>query len=130
MEQQFIDIKKLSSAQFEVIRDLLEEKDELNARLKQVDHDLDIVTKGGTIARRRRGGAPTEKGKGGRSPRIRESVLNLLKEAGDAGLTVKAISEKLGKKTTHLHSWFHSTGSKIEGIKKVGTAHYAYTPKH
>jgi hypothetical protein len=130
MDQQFIDvIKNLSSVQLGQLRDLLTEKDELKARLEQVDHDLQIVAKGGALARRRRGPSAAGTKSGGRSPRIRESVLNLLKEAGAAGLTVKAISDKIGKKTTHLHSWFHSTGTKIEGLKKIGTAHYVYSPK-
>ncbi len=132
MDQHFIDaIKNLSRSQFKQLDELLAEKDELKTRLEQVEHDIQIVAKGGSLPRRRRSSsavaAPVSSGKPGRSPKIKESVISLLKEAGEKGLGVKEISEKLNKKSTHLHSWFHSTGSKIPEIKKVDKARYTYT---
>ena len=61
-----------------------------------------------------------------RAATIRGIIYRLLKEAGESGLTVKDLAEKMGKKLTHLHSWFHSTGSQLNWIRKVGVGHYAY----
>ena len=63
------------------------------------------------------------KASGGRG-QLKSQILEELKKAGDAGITIKDLSEKLGAKYKNLYIWFVTTGKRIAGIKKVGPAHY------
>lgn len=51
-------------------------------------------------------------------------VLSALEAAGDAGVNIADLAEKLRVKGTNLHVWFGTTGKKNKAIKKVGKGHY------
>lgn len=53
-----------------------------------------------------------------------DQVLSALDAAGDAGVKVADLAEKLRVKGTNLHVWFGTTGKKNKAIKKVGKGHY------
>lgn len=61
-----------------------------------------------------------------RRTEIKTRVFDLLKEAGETGCTVDEVAEVLGKKNTHMHAWFHSTGAKLNWIKKIAVRRYAF----
>jgi DNA invertase Pin-like site-specific DNA recombinase len=56
----------------------------------------------------------------------KDAVIELVKGAGKAGITVKEIAAKLGVKTQGVYVWFGSTGKKVKEIKKVKPATYAW----
>jgi hypothetical protein len=41
---------------------------------------------------------------------------------------VKELASALKAKPASVSIWFYTTGKKVKGIKKVGTAKYAYSP--
>jgi transposase-like protein len=56
----------------------------------------------------------------------KEGVVGLIKSSGKAGITVKAIAGKLGVDPQAIFRWFNATGKKVEEIKKVAPATYAW----
>ena len=56
---------------------------------------------------------------------LKSQILDALKGAGEQGMTVKDLSEKLGAKYKNLYIWFVTTGKRTPGIKKVGPAKYS-----
>ncbi len=56
----------------------------------------------------------------------KDAIIELVKGAGKAGITVKEIAAKLGVKPQRIHVWFGSTGKKVKEIKKVKPATYAW----
>ena len=57
---------------------------------------------------------------------LKESVIQLLKAAGQKGITLKEICGKLGLSQGHLNNWLYATGKKIKEIKKIGRGVYAW----
>ena len=57
---------------------------------------------------------------------IKETIIDLIKGAGESGITVKEVAGKLNTKPQRIHVWFGSTGKKINEIKKLGPAKYAW----
>jgi len=68
-------------------------------------------------------GATPKRGKRGA---VKEAVIDLVKAAGPAGITVKEIAAALGKSYGSISVWFNSTGKKVKAINKVGRAKYAW----
>jgi hypothetical protein len=56
----------------------------------------------------------------------KDAIIELVKGAGKAGITVKEIAAKLGVKRHGVDVWFGSTGKKVKEIKKVKPATYAW----
>lgn len=69
----------------------------------------------------------TRKTKAGKPVGLKDRILALLGEAGDQGLHVKEIAEKLGSKATNISVWFSTTGKKL--AKKVEPGRYAVKGK-
>jgi hypothetical protein len=55
----------------------------------------------------------TRKAKAAKPGGLKERILALLQDAGDQGLRVKEIAEKLGAKTANISVWFSTTGKKL-----------------
>ena len=51
-------------------------------------------------------------------------ILQLLEAAGNSGLRVQDIAEKLGTKAVNIHAWFQNAAKRIPQLKKVGRAQY------
>jgi hypothetical protein len=56
---------------------------------------------------------------------LKARILELLQAAGKAGTKVTDIAATLGTKPVNIHAWFHSTGRKVKGLRKVGRGRYA-----
>ncbi|MEI6350452.1 MAG: hypothetical protein WCP06_05030 [Verrucomicrobiota bacterium] len=84
--------------------------------------------KAGRPAIKAKAGRPAAKAKSGKAStgrgELKNQILDELKKAGDAGITIKDLSEKLGAKYKNLYIWFVTTGKRIAEIKKVGPARY------
>ena len=128
-------LSNLSSAQLARLVELIKEKESLQAKLSDLDGQLEALDSGAPVSKRgRKPGRPPgsktivakarRKRRGGR---IKEKLLEALQAAGKSGITVKELAAKLGVKPGNVFSWFYTTGKKVSGIKKVGEAKYAYT---
>ena len=56
----------------------------------------------------------------------KDAIIELVKGAGKAGITVKEVAGKLGVKPQGVYVWFGSTGKKVKEIEKVKPATYAW----
>ena len=73
--------------------------------------------------------APSRKlGKAGKAKRgaMKEAIIEMLKGAGKAGITVNGVAEALGVKYGNASVWFGSTGKKVKGIKRIARGTYAW----
>lgn len=57
---------------------------------------------------------------------FKDSVLATVKAAGKAGISVKDIARQLGLNAQRIYVWFNATGKKVNAIKKVAPATYAW----
>ena len=136
----YMNISHLTASQFKQAVSLLEKKEALQ---KQID-DIDVRVAGlfgggaasGVGVSKRRGGRPrgsankkptatrAKREPGAKRGDLKIKVLAALKDAGDAGLSIKEMSDKLKTKGSNLYAWFGSTGKKVSEIQKVGPAKY------
>jgi transposase-like protein len=70
--------------------------------------------------------APAQEPKARKAAATKEAIIELVKGAGKAGITVKEIAAKLGVKPQGVYVWFGNTGKKVKEIKKVKPATYAW----
>lgn len=68
---------------------------------------------------RRKGG-----GKGVKRGALSDSIVQALEAAGDKGLKIKDLSDKIGANYRNVSVWFVTTGKNYPKIKKVAPAHY------
>jgi hypothetical protein len=126
-----------STADFKAIIALSEKKDYYLAEAEKIQAQINSILSGNSAAPAKRGrkpkattaegqSAPAKKAKVGRTRRggIKEAIVALLHEAGEAGIAVKDIAEKVGKKAQNIHVWFATTGKAV-GAKKVAPGVYA-----
>ena len=121
-------LSSLTSAQLHRLIELVKEKEALQNKLAQVERSLaDLesgeVTKDDAPAKRR---GPR---RGRRRAALKDGLLNALQAAGKDGLSVKELAASLKAKPASVSVWFYTTGKKIQGIKKVGKARFAYIAK-
>jgi hypothetical protein len=126
----------LSSAQLAQLIGLVKEKEVLQGKLDHVNAALNSLETGKPVPKKRgrKPGRPAgikikalKVGKTKRGKRLKQPLLKALAAAGSSGITVKELAAKLKVKPGNIFSWFYTTGKKINGIKKVGEAKYAYT---
>ena len=130
-----MNLSALSLKQLEHIVGLLKEKEALQAKLDDVNRDLQRLENGEASApsaseslydsprsnrikkrSRRRGG-------------LQKAALKALKSAGAKGLTVKQLAVQAKVKKSSLAVWLYTSGKKISDFKKVSPGVFAYTPK-
>ncbi len=118
----------LSSSQLHRLIQLVKEKESLEIQLVKINHSLNDL-ESGKIAGEKSPSSP------GRPPvrrrrraKLKDGLLKKLQAAGKQGLTIKELAASLKAKPASVSVWFYTTGKKIRGIKKVGTARFAYNP--
>jgi hypothetical protein len=115
----------LSSAQLHRLIQLVKEKEEIQAKLAQVNRSLDALQEG-KEAKESASKKPSPR-RGRRRATLKDGILKKLQAAGKEGLTVKELAASLKAKPASVSVWFYTTGKKIKGIEKVGKARFAYT---
>jgi hypothetical protein len=60
---------------------------------------------------------------------LKTQILDALRDAGEAGVTIKDLAEKLDARYKNIYIWFVTTGKRIGGISKVGPARYRLDTK-
>ena len=145
-----MDITLLTSTDVQHIVRLVERKEQLLAQVAEIDTTLTSLGLGNQRAvtpvekpaparrkRQRRATAPaitnpkpmvevTTPGK--RTPRgaLKAAIVDLLKEAGGAGLSTAEIAGKLGANPKGTYVWFYKTGKTVPEIKQIGPGRYMW----
>jgi len=128
----------LTSADLKRIAVHLEQREELQARLAQLNSQLAAIEGGAatpaTVPDRPRpvvapAKAQVRPSAGRRAKRgaLKAAVLDQVKNAGRAGITVKDIAARIGAKYNRIFTWFYTTGRNVSEIKKVGPGKYGWT---
>jgi hypothetical protein len=129
-----MNLSALSLKQLEHIVGLLKEKEALQAKLDEINRDLQGMENGkvsAPSASESLNHSPRSKRIKKRSRRrggLQEAVLKVLKSAGAKGLTVKQLAAQAKVKKSSLAVWLYTSGKKISGFKKVASGVFAYTP--
>jgi hypothetical protein len=63
-------------------------------------------------------------GKGAKRGELSENIIRALGAAGDKGLKIKDLADKVGANYRNVSVWFVTTGKKYPKVKKVAPAHY------
>ena len=120
-------LSALTSSALNQLSTLVDRKEELVKEIERLESQMASIISG-------KPGRPATKGSKGKTVRkttkrgsrgnLGTKVLSALEAAGDAGVKVADLAEKLRVKGTNLHVWFGTTGKKNKAIKKVGKGHY------
>jgi hypothetical protein len=130
-----MNLSALSLKQLEHIVGLLKEKEVLQAKLDDVNRDLQRMENGKDSAPsaserlNRSYRSKREKGRSRRRGGLQKAVLKALKAAGADGLSVKQLAVQAKVKKSSLAVWLYTSGKKIAGIKKVARGVFAYLPQ-
>jgi hypothetical protein len=124
-------LSSLTSHALNQLSTLVDKKEELVKEIERLESQMASIISGKPVrAPKGKPGRPAKKGpkakttKRGSRGNLGSKVLSALEAAGDAGLKVADLAEKLRVKGTNLHVWFGTTGKKNKAIKKVGKGHY------
>ncbi len=115
-------ISDLSSAQIKNLLRLLREKESLQTKLARVKSALAKLD----------GNATKPNLKGSRKPNrrtgttIKDSILEVLAQAGPGGLSVKEIATQASANAGSVSVWIYTSGKKISGLKKIAPGRYVY----
>ena len=108
------------------IVELVEQKEALQAQVAKIDAELASFQPGEPAAPAQDKPGRQSKTELAAKGTLKAAIIELLKGAGSAGLTVKEISAKFKMHPGNLHVWFSSTGRKVKEIKKIAPATYAW----
>lgn len=126
-------LSSLTSSALNQLSSLVDQKESLLKEIERIEsHMVSIVSGKPVRATKAKPGRPSTKttktvskaAKRGSRGDLGTKVLSALEAAGDAGVKVADLAEKLRVKGTNLHVWFGTTGKKNKAIKKVGKGHY------
>ena len=118
-------LSSLTSADLEKILALLREKEEIESRLEQINRQLAEIESGEKLNSpvpvpkrrriRRRGG-------------LKEAIIEKLRVAGKAGLTVKDLAASISASPGSVRVWVYTAGPKTKGFRKLGPGKFAIKP--
>jgi len=112
-------LSAITAAKLKQLTRLIQAKELLTAKLAALDAQFERLTTEHTSPRK---GPPGSRRK---RRRLREEILPVLKTAGKDGITVAELARVLKMKPANIHSWFASTGKRIEGVTQPGRGRYA-----
>lgn len=123
-----MDIKHITSQSLRRLLSLTEKKDKLIKGVEELETEIAKTLKGvatsvvevaEVIVPPKR----ARKTKAGKAGGLKDRILDLLDAAGEEGLRVKEIAEKLGSKASNISVWFSTTGKKH--TRKIKPGRYA-----
>lgn len=126
-----MDISSLNSSSLRDLVTLVEKREALADELAKLDATISAVLEG----KKPKEKAPKASKRGPKKGSVRRPQMNKrgalrdfivaeLQAAGKEGVSVKALSEKLGVKNQNVHVWFATTGKSV-GAKRIGPGKYA-----
>lgn len=129
----------ISTASLRALISLTEKKEKLTKELSSIEGQISAVFGGAAFTasksavRKIRGGGDVGNGrpkrlgkKRGKHGKTKGLILEALKAAGSAGISVKELSAKLGLKNSNVHVWFSTTGKTLKEIQKTGKGTYRF----
>jgi uncharacterized protein YjcR len=124
-----MNLTHITSQSLRRLLSLTDKKEQLLKSIEDVENEIKkaltgaeaAVVKAVTPAKARR--KKSRKSKSGKPGGLKEQILALLESAGDQGLKVKEIAEKLGAKAGNISVWFSTTGKKLTA--KIEPGRYA-----
>lgn len=123
-----MNLTTLNAADFKKIVGLMKEKETLLTQIARINGDLAAFD--GTVPKESAEGKPTRKAgaKVKRAARgsVKAATIELLKQAGAAGITVNQIAAKLRARYGQVYNWFQATGKGVEEIKKIGPGKFGW----
>jgi len=128
-------LSSLTSSALNQLSSLVDQKEALVKEIERIESHMASIISGKSVRLTKgKPGRPAAKGKTSKTAKMTAKrgsrgnlgtkVLSALEAAGDAGVKVADLAEKLRVKGTNLHVWFGTTGKKNKAIKKVGKGHY------
>ena len=139
--QIIMSLTQLTTKELSRIQKLVEQKESLAQRIEEINRDLEAMEAGSSqsespsvpsngraagAARGRKAAAPQKTaGKAGRG-QLKDRISAELKAAGKPGIKVKDLAARLGTNYGNVTAFFVSTAKKIDQIKKVGPARFAW----
>lgn len=133
-------LSSLTSSALNQLSSLVDQKEALVKEIERIESHMASIISGKPVrATKGKPGRPAAKGKTSKTVKktakrgsrgnLGTKVLSALEAAGDAGVKVADLAEKLRVKGTNLHVWFGTSGKKNKAIKKVGKGHYRLQAK-
>lgn len=128
-------LSSLTSSALNQLSSLVDQKEALVKEIERIESHMASIISGKPV-RAAKGKSARSAAKGKTTKTVKKTtkrgsrvnlgtkVLSALEAAGDAGVKVADLAEKLRIKGTNLHVWFGTTGKKNKAIKKVGKGHY------
>lgn len=121
---------ELTSADVQQMARLIKRRAPLEAEVARINAELEnfrldaspAPAKGRPARRPAWQGKPELSAKGA----LKAAIIKLLQDAGPDGLTIQAIAAKFKMHPGNVHVWFSSTGKKVNAIKKIAPATYAW----
>ena len=128
-------LSSLTSSALNQLSTLVDRKEELVKEIERLESQMASIISGKPVrATKGKPGRPAKKGPKAKTTRkpgkrgsrggIGAKVLSALETAGDTGVKVTDLAEKLRVKAANLYVWFGTTGKKNKAIKKVAKGHY------
>lgn len=126
-------VTDINSKTLSTLLALTKKKETLQTKISEIDKQIAALASGDTstiknILRqasargsRRAKAAKTSAHRGPKTPRgvMQQQITDLLHAAGDIGLTIKEIAEKVGKPKANVNVWFSTTGKKLNIFKRL-----------
>lgn len=126
-------VTDINSKTLTTLLSLTKKKETLQTKITEIDKQIASLASGDAstiknILRQasarggRRGKAKKTGGRRGpKTPRgvLQKEITHLLHAAGDIGLTIKEIAEKVGKPKANVNVWFSTTGKKLNIFKRL-----------
>lgn len=138
-----MDITQLNPSTLRKLAELAEKKTTLLEQIGKIDAELTSIASGKSAVSKASAPAPKTGAKRGRKPaaakeakpakapkaakapktsgkrvKLKEPILELLRQAGENGLAIKEIAGAVGVPNQNVSVWFSSTGKKLPGIKR------------
>ena len=123
-----MDIKHITSDSLRRLLSLTTKKEQLIKAVSDVENEIARALKGAAttaveVAEAVTPFKPKKKSKGSKPGGLKDRILALLEAAGDEGVRVKDIAEKLAAKPGNIAVWFSTTGKAI--TRKVSPGRFA-----
>ena len=133
-----MNIESFTSASVRSLVSLAEKREKLLTRVKSLEMEIASVLsnlpagistgKGRTLKNliKPARGSRTRRSHHQKPGALKERILEILRVAGDSGVTVSEIAEELSIRPANIHVWFSTTGKRLEEVKKIAPGRFRY----
>ena len=120
-----MNLSQLTSSNLRQLAKLVEAKEALLARAAKIDRQLTAFG-GGQPQPAPEPALKRPAKKRAKPGQVKNAILNLLKQSGKKGITVKEIAGKLGVGINRIHTWFYNARKSLKQIRKIGSGKYCW----